>query len=90
MVRQRPGPLSVPGDTLAQGAFRGKTVMLVTPSAALVWHSSSISPCGLYFGLMIWVNESVLLTDGSLLGVPAKSGFRTSKAGGQRLGKAPR
>lgn len=55
-----------------------------------VLHGSSISQCGLYFGLMIWVNGSVLLTDGSLLGVPAKSGFQISKAGDQRLGNTPR
>ena len=55
-----------------------------------VLHGSSFSQCGLCFGLMIWVNGSVLLTDGSLLGVPAKAGFRTSKAGGQGLGSSPK
>lgn len=40
-----------------------------------VLQGSSFSQGALYFGLMIWVNGSVLLTDGSLLGVPAKAGF---------------
>lgn len=51
---------------------------------------SPTSQRGLYFGLMIWVNGSVLLTDGSLPGVPAKAGSCTPQAGGQRLGNAPR
>lgn len=55
-----------------------------------VLHGTLASRCGLYFGLMIWVNGSILLTDGSLPGMPEKSGFQTSKAGGQRLGNAPR
>lgn len=40
-----------------------------------VLQGSSFSQGALYFGLMIWVNGSVLLTDGSFLGVPAKAGF---------------
>lgn len=52
-----------------------------------VLHGTPASQCGLYFGLVIWVNGSILQTDGPLPGTPEKSGFQTSKAGGQRLGK---
>lgn len=40
-----------------------------------VLQGSSFPQGALYFSLVIWVNGSVLLTDGSLLGVPAKAGF---------------
>lgn len=55
-----------------------------------VLRGTSAAWCGLYFGFVIWVNGSILLTDGSLPGTPEKSGFQTSEAGGQRLGNAPR
>lgn len=43
--------------------------------SAPILHGSSIPQCTSWFDLLIRVHGSVPLTDGSLLGVPAESGF---------------
>lgn len=51
-----------------------------------VLQGSSFSQGALYFSLMIWVNGSVLLTDGSLLGVPAKAVSESPRLGARGWG----
>lgn len=73
-----------PGSSACRGDGAGPSLR----SPAL--HVVPLLSVAYFFGLMIWVNGSVLLADGSLPAVPAKAGFCTCKAGGQRLGNVPR
>ena len=86
IIKPSSGLANIPDDARS---IRKLYYYNVPPQAALLLgrdstgHSSFCSPVlpgssfsqgALHFGLMIWVNGSVL-TDGSLLGVPAKADF---------------